>query len=289
VATRRATRFERLRRWTAAPVLGTIPRMTTGEGTTGDVRAAIEAFHRLYQQDVLAGTLRERTAYLARFPGFTEHIARELAVLEDPGTEPLRAERRSLPPASSDLPFRVLGHYRLLERLGAGGQGEVFRAHDEQLERTVALKLLHDRSKSGELRFVREAKSASRLHHPAICTVYEAGEIDGHPYIAMRYVEGRTLQRLVEEARAAVRPCVDLTGGRAAPGTRQALDALLACFARCADALAVAHAAGLLHRDIKPGNIMVDAAGEPVLLDFGLARDVDGVDAAQSRVMGTPH
>jgi WD40 repeat protein len=155
----------------------------------------------------------------------------------------------------------------VLRELGRGGQGAVFLAEDTRIARRVALKVLGGRfdlvSEERRRRLRREAEVIARLEHPGICTILEA-EIEGEmPWLAMRFVEGRTLAEELAEARA----------GAGAPRTTVAIRERLAYFERAARALHAAHEAGVVHRDVKPGNLMVTPAGTPVLLDFGLARE----------------
>ncbi|MCU0866580.1 MAG: SUMF1/EgtB/PvdO family nonheme iron enzyme [Planctomycetes bacterium] len=171
------------------------------------------------------------------------------------------------------------GPFVLIRALGQGAQGTVHLAEDTRLGRTVALKLLPRQRlvrEQARSRFRREAELASRLQHPSICTVFETGEHQGTAFIAMQYVEGSTLEERLATARTTGEPL--------------SLDFVLRFVERTARALQAAHDAGLVHRDIKPGNLMVAADDAPVVLDFGLARD-DGEanDLTQTGdLLGTP-
>src|SRR5918994_2394590 len=153
---------------------------------------------------------------------------------------------------------QTLGHFRITARLGSGGMGIVYRAHDQKLERTVAIKLVGRQTGAtpeDRARIVEEARASSALSHPNICTVYETGVIDGEAYIAMEYVEGRPLSELI-------------------PVNGLPSEALVRYGAQIADALEHAHARGVVHRDLKTPNVVVSAEGRAKVLDFGLARRV---------------
>jgi len=160
----------------------------------------------------------------------------------------------------------TLGHYRILEKIGAGGMGEVYRAHDEQLERDVALKVLPATGFSdpaARARLLREARSAAGLNHPHICTVHEVGEADGQAYIAMELVAGQSLS------------------ARLAAG-RIPAEEVLRYGLQLAEALAHAHKRGIVHRDLKSANVMVTPEGRAKVLDFGLAKRSSGAELAEA-------
>ena len=175
-----------------------------------------------------------------------------------------------LPPATGSVSIRPRGlgavmegsqvaHYRILERLGAGGMGEVYLAEDTTLGRKVAVKFLSPELENDEVarrRFVREARAAAALDHPFICRVYEVAEVDDRPFFAMEYVDGVTLKEELEKGPLG-------------------LEQTLKIAAEVAEALELAHSKGFVHRDLKPSNIMLTRRGHARVLDFGLARRIE--------------
>ena len=174
----------------------------------------------------------------------------------------------------NDLPA-PFGRYRLLKLLGEGGMGRVYLAHDPQLDRPVALKVPLFSEEDGPAilqRFDREARASATILHANVCPIYDVGEVDGVPYLTMAFIEGKPLEEF-----AALKP---LTPRQAAFLAR-----------KLALALAEAHKRGVIHRDLKPSNVMLNRQGEPVVMDFGLARRARGGDPRLTRTgafLGTP-
>src|SRR5262245_50395263 len=234
----------------------------------------------------------ERASFLDRACAGDDELRREVESLllsdaqaetfiESPPTR-VAAELFSYDPPKVGKGKRI-GHYEILEQLGSGGMGDVYLARDTNLGRKVALKLLPPSLTADaqlRARFFREAKLASALDHPNVCTIHEVGQHSNLLFIAMQYVEGDTLKQII-----GARP--------------MKLDSLLSIGLQAADALAAAHAQGIIHRDIKSNNIVITPRGQVKVLDFGLAKLThgaarDGVTKAESEltrtcaVMGTP-
>jgi predicted Ser/Thr protein kinase len=171
--------------------------------------------------------------------------------------------------------MRSLGRYLLMDEIGRGSMGTVFRASDPLIERTVAIKTvdlgrLDDGSLEPRLRFLREAKAAGRLSHPGIVTVHDVGELEDVAFIVMEHVEGRSLKNVLDR------------------GDKVPLAAALEIVRQAADALAYAHKNGVVHRDVKPGNLMLTRDGRVKLTDFGIARVDQGARTRTGILVGSP-
>jgi serine/threonine protein kinase len=217
--------------------------------------------------------------FLRRFPGQAETLRRRLTESPETGSHPSAPTRTSnpnLPPAPSGSLPEQFGRYRVLEKLGRGNMGTVYLVHDCRLNRRVALKVPYYTAEDRDdvlARFAREAQAAGTLHHPNICPLHDVGEQDSIPYLTMAYIEGRPLSKVLRED-GAMRPA-------------RAVEII----SRLAQALEHAHSRGVLHRDLKPSNIMLTPKGDPVIMDFGLARWVDQDVARLTKtgaLVGTP-
>jgi tetratricopeptide (TPR) repeat protein/tRNA A-37 threonylcarbamoyl transferase component Bud32 len=167
-----------------------------------------------------------------------------------------------------------IGRFQILARIGRGGNGIVYKAYDPQLRRLVALKVPRRESlpaSADQMRFIREARSPSQLHHPSIVPTFDLGEANGQLYIVAEFVEGSSLDKLIRERRFSFRESAEIV-------------------AAAADGLECAHQMEIIHRDIKPSNIMIDRANQPRIMDFGLARQefVDATITQEGDLIGTP-
>ena len=244
------------------------------EAAPGVAQERLERFAAAYPD--LADQLREVFAAIL----VTDAVAEQSTVLEARQTstaEPVvaihEAEAARFAPGGIPLPASF-GDYDLLEEIGRGGMGIVYRATQRSLGRTVAIKMLLRRdlaSRADLARFRSEAEAAARLDHPGIVPIFEVGESDGHPFYSMRLIEGTTLAK-------------QLADGPLPPREAAAL------LAKVADAVQAAHDRGVLHRDLKPSNILIDPSGRPHVSDFGLAKRIEEDQSVThtGAILGTP-
>lgn len=254
-----------------------------GEGLVdrqGQIRSAVATARWLRQnRRMLDDPLHdaELAAWAASF-GLASEAFVSLTVLLTRRTEATgRPAGTPLPPRTKE-PASLAARFRLGDVLGVGGMGEVRRAHDTLLDRSVALKIAHHVSEEASRRFLAEARVGAALQHPGIIPVYDSGVLpDGRRWLAMREVEGRRLGDLMAAARKD-------------PSPATALRRLMSIFTRVSEAVGFAHARGVIHLDLKPSNVMVGQFGEVIVLDWGIARRVggEGCDTAKREVGGTP-
>jgi formylglycine-generating enzyme required for sulfatase activity len=236
-----------------------------------------------FHADQAAGSPRPLVEYLRGQDAFAAVIEAEWqrlqeALLVAPATEPAAVA------GSAEAPLGVPPHYHILRELGRGGQGVVYLARDTRLQRDIALKILPHSGAIGSarsLRFQREVLATGRLDHASLCAVHDAGTTPDTAWLAMKFVDGPSLQQQLAAAAASGR----------APRTAAEFAAVAALVERLADGLQHAHERGLVHRDIKPGNVLVGRDGVPVLVDFGLVRgsaDTPEAVTVPGAVPGTP-
>lgn len=249
--------------------------------------APTELIQAEYRARIFCDPFIDLSEFARRFPKQVAELRRKMESGMDTLTSPdaVGLDKSTLPtavgaagqaaPQVGDMPENF-GRYRILKILGRGGMGTVYLAQDTQLDRQVALKVPHftpEDSGRGKERFFREARAAAALHHPNVCPVYDVGAHDGIDYLTMAYIEGQSLSQRIRQG-----PPI---------GQREAAD-----FVRqIALALDEAHARGIIHRDLKPSNVILNSHGEPVVMDFGLARRTHAGDERLTKtgdVLGTP-
>lgn len=229
-------------------------------------------------------TTSERVESMAG-PSLTEYLRKQLA---EPKQKPDQSDVETASNAVTETQVHpgkptlgpeglsgMFGRYEIVRRLGAGGMGEVYLARDTQLDRMVALKTPRLDAATDETldRFMREARTAAKIHHPNICSVFDVGQIDRIYYVTMAFIEGEELGDRIKKSRLSIEEAVALAR-------------------KIAVAVGEAHSHGVIHRDLKPANVMIDHRGEPVVMDFGLAREVKQAAGDQltraGSILGSP-
>jgi serine/threonine protein kinase len=250
-----------------------------------DAEAGLELVYAEFLLREQQGEAPSVEEFVRRFPTYAARLRQQIELHDaldsrtsetpETGSKTSPALKIELTQPGHDIP-QQFGRYRVLKRLGQGGMGRVYLAHDRELERQVALKvptLSTEDDPSLLSRFLREARAAAGLHHPNLCPVYDVGQVDGIPYFTMAYIEGQSLAEVL-------RKNVPFPQSQAAELIRT-----------LALALEEAHQRGVVHRDLKPSNVMIDLQGKPVIMDFGLARRAppDAGRLTQSgSMLGTP-
>lgn len=265
------------------------------DGLDEEALGVLAAFLARYLDDRARHENRTLEEYQALYPGHETIVAREWERLRDATSVPVpttATERASVPlHVDPDAPLGMFGPYALLAELGRGGQATVFEARDTRDGRAVALKTFNPRTSTTGVafrRFEREAGTTARIDHPGICKVLDAGVTNAVPWIAMELVEGETLSAVIARLRDET-----TSEGSSVPRrrTRQEIDVRMDVIEQVARALHVAHESNVIHRDVKPGNIMIRPDGSAVIVDFGFARllDEDAPAITQSGdLFGTP-
>ncbi len=273
--------------------------MSNASSLSADRTRRLEEVLAQYLEAVEAGQAPSRAELLTRHPDLAEEVQqffanqKGLAALIHPAAPPApptRANTRVLPPVPTTQPLLRVNDYEILHEIARGGMGIVFRARQISLNREVALKMLlvtKGAESSTLRRFRLEAEAVAHLDHPNIVPIYEVGEIDGQAYFTMKLVEGGSLASRLADLR------LPEPGGAARPSRavlEQKLAHLVEIMAVVARAVHHAHQRGILHRDLKPGNILLDSEGRPLVSDFGLAKRLNhqGTNLTQPQaILGT--
>jgi eukaryotic-like serine/threonine-protein kinase len=224
--------------------------------TDNSINGAISKIRQVLRDDA------EQPRFVQTITGRGYRFIATVVEVNPPVTEPIAVEQRAA--ADENLAGKKVSHYRILQVLGGGGMGVVYKAEDLKLGRRVAIKFLPAEMAGDPKAFERlerEARAASALEHPNICPIYELGEYEGQPFIVMQLLEGQTLQEKIESA----------AQGEKQLSANEVVDFSLQILA----GLEAAHEKGIIHRDIKPANIFITSRGEVKILDFGLAKIVE--------------